>query len=63
MGPKPAIGDFLGDLTNEITPKHGLDSYVAKFVFELMKVNDFELMETERDIGLTDTDDESDNDF
>ena len=31
-GPKPAIGDFLGDLTNEITPKHGPESYITQFV-------------------------------
>ena len=31
-GPKPAIGDSLGDLTNEITPKHGSESYITQFV-------------------------------
>ena len=31
-GPKPAISDFLGDLTNEITPKHGPESYITYFV-------------------------------
>ena len=30
-GPKPATGDFLGDLTNEITPKHGQGAYITQF--------------------------------
>ena len=30
--PHPALGDFLGDLTNEITPKHGPDAYITLFV-------------------------------
>ena len=31
-GPKLAIGDFLGDLRNEITPEHGPESYIMQFV-------------------------------
>ena len=31
-GPQPALGDFLGDLTNEITPKHGPEAYITQFV-------------------------------
>ena len=31
-GPKPATGDFLGDLTNEITPKHGQGAYITQFL-------------------------------
>ena len=31
-GPKPATGDFLGDLTNEITPKHGQGAYISQFL-------------------------------
>ena len=27
--PNPATGDFLGDLTNEITPKHGQGAYIT----------------------------------
>ena len=30
-GPKPPLGDYLGDLTNEITPKHGAGSYITQF--------------------------------
>ena len=30
--PKPALGDFLGDLTNEITPKHGPGAFITQFV-------------------------------
>ena len=30
--PQPALGDFLGDLTNEITPKHGPEAYITQFV-------------------------------
>ena len=30
--PRPALGDFLGDLTNEITPKHGPEAYITQFV-------------------------------
>ena len=30
--PQPALGDFLGDLTNEITPKHGPEAYIPQFV-------------------------------
>jgi hypothetical protein len=30
--PKPAIGDFLGDLTNEITPKNGQGAYITQFL-------------------------------
>ena len=30
--PQPALGDFLGDLTNEITPKHGPETYITQFV-------------------------------
>ena len=29
--PKPATGDYLGQLTNEITPKHGEASYITRF--------------------------------
>ena len=32
VGPKPATGDFLGDLTNEITPKHGQRAYITQFL-------------------------------
>ena len=31
-GPKPTIGDFLGNLTNEITPKHGQGTYITQFL-------------------------------
>lgn len=31
-GPKPATGDFLGDLTSEITPKHGQGAYITQFL-------------------------------
>ena len=31
-GPKPAIEDFLGDLTNEITAKHGQGAYITQFL-------------------------------
>ncbi len=30
--PNPATGDFLGDLTNEITPKHGQGAYITQFL-------------------------------
>ena len=30
-GPKPPLGDYLGNLTNEITPKHGAGSYITQF--------------------------------
>jgi hypothetical protein len=29
--PKPALGDYLGNLTNEIVPKHGEGSYITQF--------------------------------
>lgn len=30
-GPKPPLGDYLGNWTNEITPKHGEGSYITRF--------------------------------
>ena len=30
--PQPALEDFLGDLTDEITPKHGPEAYITQFV-------------------------------
>ena len=30
--PQPVLGDFLGDLTDEITPKHGPEAYITQFV-------------------------------
>ena len=29
--PKPILGDYLGNLTNEITPKYGAGSYITQF--------------------------------
>jgi hypothetical protein len=30
--PEPTLGDFLGDLTDEITPKHGSGAFITQFV-------------------------------
>jgi hypothetical protein len=30
-GPKPPLGDYLGEWTNELSPKHGVDSYITRF--------------------------------
>lgn len=30
-GPRVPLGDFLGEWTNEITPKNGPDSYITHF--------------------------------
>ena len=30
--PKPPLGDYLGDLTNEITSDHGPDTHITQFV-------------------------------
>ena len=30
-GPKAPLGDYLGDWTNEITPKNGPGSYITQF--------------------------------
>ena len=29
--PEPALGDYLGQLADEIMPKHGPDSYITRF--------------------------------
>ena len=43
-GAKPAIRDFLGDLTNEITPKHGQGAYITQFLCGGLKIMPIKLI-------------------